>query len=178
MFIQETVGTNLRRHRTAAGLSLSDLAAAADVAKSTLHALELGEGNPTLSTLWALATALGVPLGDLIEDTVGPTTVVRADEGPTIDGAAVHARLLHRLEVRGTVEVYDLTLDQAVQQSDAHRPGVQECLIVTSGAVRAGPDATAADLGPGDSIRHDAAVPHTYQGLVPGSKALLLMIYT
>jgi len=177
VIIQETVGRNLRRQRTAAGMSLSDLAAAADVAKSTLHALELGEGNPTLSTLWALATALGVPLGDLIEDSASPVTVVRAEDGPRVDGQAVHARLLHRLDIRGAVEVYDLTLDQATQHSAAHRPGVQECLVVTSGAVRAGPEESAADLAPGDSIRHDAAVPHVYQGLAPGSRALLLMIY-
>jgi hypothetical protein len=54
---------------------------------------------------------------------------------------------------------------------------VRECLIVTRGAVRAGPAAHPADLAAGDSIHHDAAQPHIYQGLEPDSRALLLMIY-
>jgi transcriptional regulator with XRE-family HTH domain len=178
VIIQETVAVNLRRHRAAAGLSLQDLATAADIAKSTLHALELGEGNPTLSTLWALATALGVPLGDLLAGRPADQHVVRAAEGARIDGEAVHARLLHRLDVRGTIEIYDLAIDRAMQESAPHRPGVLECLIVTSGGVRAGLGARAVDLAPGDSIRHDAAHPHVYQGLTDDNRALLLMIYS
>jgi transcriptional regulator with XRE-family HTH domain len=177
MTISETVGGNLRRQRQAAGLSLSELAGAAGVGKSTLHAMEQGEGNPTLGTLWALATALAIPLGDLLEDQPAPAEVVRADQGARIDGAAVHARLLHRLITRGTVEVYELAVDQAVQLSEAHQPGVSECLVVTSGQVRAGPAAHAADLAVGDSIRHDAAQPHIYQGLGEANRAILLMIY-
>lgn len=175
--ISVTVGINLRRRRQAAGLSLADLASAAGIGKTTLHALELGEGNPTLSTLWALASALGVPLGDLLDDRPAPVAVVRAGQGARIDGAAVHARLLHRLDTGGRVEVYDLDIDPARQDSAAHLPGVQECLVVTQGQVRCGPAADPVDLAAGDSVHHDAALPHVYQGLQPGNRALLLMIY-
>jgi hypothetical protein len=48
---------------------------------------------------------------------------------------------------------------------------------VTRGAVRAGPADRPADLAAGDSIHHDAAQPHIYQGLEPENHALLLMIY-
>jgi transcriptional regulator with XRE-family HTH domain len=177
MAISETVGRNLRRHRRAAGMSLAELAAAADLGKSTLHALELGDGNPTLSTLWALATTLGIPLGELLDSQPAPTVVVRAGEGARADGASVHARLLHRLPAPGTVEVYELAIDGGQQSSDPHLTGVRECLVVTRGAVRAGPAAHPADLAAGDSIHHDAAQPHIYQGLEPDSRALLLMIY-
>ncbi len=178
MTISATVGANLRRRRQAAGLSLADLAAAAGLGKTTLHALEMGEGNPTLSTLWALASALAVPLGDLLDDRPAPVAVVRADQGARIDGAAVHARLLHRLDTPGRVEVYDLAVDQARQDSAAHLPGVQECLVVTRGRIRCGPAGDPVDLAAGDSVHHDAALPHLYQGLRPENRALLLMIYT
>ncbi len=178
MTIAATIGGQLRRRRQAAGMSLADLAGAASIGKTTLHALELGDGNPTLSTLWALASALGVPLGDLLDDRPAPAAVVRAGEGARIDGAAVHARLLHRLDAPGRVEVYDLAVDQARQDSAGHRPGVQECLVVTAGAVRCGPAGDPVELAPGDSVHHDAAHPHLYQGLQPGTRALLLMIYT
>jgi transcriptional regulator with XRE-family HTH domain len=175
--ISTTVGRNVRRHRRAAGMSLAELAAAAGLGKSTLHELELGEGNPTLSTLWALATALDVPLGDLLDGQPAQTVVVRSDEGARVDGAAVHARLLHRLAAPGAVEVYELAIDDARQASEPHLPGVRECLVVTRGAVRAGPAARPADLAVGDSIHHDAAQPHVYQGLEPENRALLLMLY-
>jgi transcriptional regulator with XRE-family HTH domain len=177
MSISHSVGSSLRRHRRAAGLSLAQLATAAGLGKSTLHALELGDGNPTLSTLWALATALGIPLGDLLDDQPAPTVVVRAGEGARIDGDSVHARLLHRLAAPGTVEVYELAVDAEQQFSDPHLPGVRECLVVTRGAVRAGPADRPADLTAGDSIHHDAAQPHLYEGLEPENHALLLMSY-
>ena len=177
MAISDTVGRNLRRHRRAAGMSLAELSAAAGIGKSTLHALELGDGNPTLSTLWALATALGIPLGELLDDHPAPTVVVRADEGPRVEGASVHARLLHRLAAPGAVEVYELAIDGQRQSSDPHLPGVQECLVVTRGAVLAGPADSPANLVAGDSIHHDAAQPHIYQGLQADNRALLLMIY-
>jgi hypothetical protein len=35
-----------------------------------------------------------------------------------------------------------------------------------------------ADLMPGDSIHHDAAQPHVYEGAAADNRALLLMIYS
>jgi transcriptional regulator with XRE-family HTH domain len=173
----QAAGRNIRRLRTAAGLSLAELAAAADVSKTTLHGLEQGEGNPTLSTLWALATALGVPLGELLEPPAQPVAVVRAGEGPRADGDAVHARLLHRIAVRGTVEVFAIEVDSATQASLPHLPGVAECLIVTAGAVRTGPGDAPVDLAEGDSVHFGAASPHLYQGLAGRNTAVLLMLH-
>jgi transcriptional regulator with XRE-family HTH domain len=174
----QAIGRNIRRLRTAAGLSLADLAAVADISKTTLHGIEQGEGNPTLSTLWALATALGVSLGELLEPPPGPpAAVVRAHEGPRADGAAVHARLLHRIALRGTVEVYAIEVDPVQQASQAHLPGVAECMVVTGGAIRTGLADDPVDLAEGDSVHFGAAAPHLYQGLREPSTAVLLMLY-
>jgi transcriptional regulator with XRE-family HTH domain len=173
----QAAGRNIRRLRTAAGLSLADLAAAADVSKTTLHGLEQGEGNPTLSTLWALATALGVSLGELLEPPAPPVAVVRADEGPRADGDAVHARLLHRIAVRGTVEVFAIEVDAAEQASQPHLPGVSECMVVTGGGIRTGPSDAPVDLAEGDSVHFGAASPHLYQGLAGRNTAVLLMLH-
>ena len=173
------VGRNIHRLRAAAGLSLADLAAAGEISKTTLHGIEQGAGNPTLSTLWALATALGVPLGELLEPDETPVTVVRAGDGPRADGEAVHARLLHRIAVHGAgaVEVYAIDVDPVEQASRAHLPGVEECLVVTGGALRAGPAGAPVDLAEGDSVRFGAARPHLYRGLGGRSAGLLLMVH-
>ena len=41
-------------------MTLSALAARAGVAKSTVSLIERGQGNPSIDTVWALASALGV----------------------------------------------------------------------------------------------------------------------
>jgi transcriptional regulator with XRE-family HTH domain len=172
------VGGNVRRLRMAAGISLADLAAAGGVSKTTLHGIEQGQGNPTLSTLWALATALRVPLGELLDAREAPVEVIRSgDDRPQVSGDAVSARLLHRIRLRGTVEVYDIAVAAATQHSQAHLPGVEECLVVTRGHVSTGPAEAPAELAERDSIRFAAARPHLYQGHDQDNRAVLLMLY-
>src|SRR5256885_15741486 len=59
------IAASIRRERERAGLSLSELAKRAGIAKSTLSQLESGLGNPSVETLWALGGALGVPFSRL-----------------------------------------------------------------------------------------------------------------
>src|SRR6201981_4081815 len=75
------IAASLRRERRRTGLSLTEVARRAGIAKSTLSQLESGTGNPSLETLWALATALGVPLGRLIDPPKSDIRVIRAGEG-------------------------------------------------------------------------------------------------
>lgn len=177
MTIARDVGRTIRRLRRADGRSLADLAAAADLSKTTLHAIEQGEANPTLGTLWALATALRVSLGELMVPASATVSVVRADEGPRVDGDAVHARLLHRIPVRGSIELYDLVIDPTRQDSEAHLPGVRECLVVTHGRVNTGPADGPVDLAVGDAVHFEASTPHCYVGVAEDNRALLVMIY-
>ncbi|MFC7640091.1 helix-turn-helix domain-containing protein [Streptosporangium lutulentum] len=55
------IAASVRRERDRAGLSLTELAKRAGIAKSTLSQLESGVGNPSVETLWGLGAALGVP---------------------------------------------------------------------------------------------------------------------
>ncbi|MBU0912674.1 MAG: helix-turn-helix domain-containing protein, partial [Gammaproteobacteria bacterium] len=62
----DTLGRHIQSLRIARGLSLSQLAADAGIAKSNLSRLEQGNGNPTLDTIWRLSLQLQVPFGNLI----------------------------------------------------------------------------------------------------------------
>lgn len=73
----DTLGRHLQSLRLARGLSLSQLAADAGMAKSNLSRLEQGNGNPTLDTIWRLAGRLNVPFGNL----VAPISVPVSDDG-------------------------------------------------------------------------------------------------
>lgn len=178
MELAQVIGQNVHRLRTAAGISLADLASASGISKTTLHGIEQGQANPTLSTLWALATALKASLGELLETPAATLEVVRAgDRRPQVEGDAVSARLLHRITLRGTVEVYDIAIAQNTQHSDAHLRGVEECFMLTQGRVTIGPTGSPTDLTEGDSIRFDGARPHVYRGHAEYNRAILLMMH-
>jgi transcriptional regulator with XRE-family HTH domain len=174
------VGARVRARRTAAGLTLAELARRAAVARATLTQLEAGAGNPTLETLYALANTLGVPLSDLIgEPAAPPVRVVRAEEMPLIRGEALEGRLLERIELGAHVLELFATrlLPGAVQSSGPHPPGTREHLLVQSGRARVGPVGEAVELGPGDLVVFDATRPHAYAalGTEPAEVALLIV---
>src|SRR3954452_17082141 len=96
-----TIGDNLKTLR--GPLSVLELSRRSGVARNTIAALERGEGNPTIDTLYALADALGVPLADLLVSREAPAAVhvVRAGAGLHVEGAALDADLLERVERPG-----------------------------------------------------------------------------
>lgn len=61
-------GKVLREQRLAAGLSQERLGLEADVDRTFVGLLERGGRQPTLSTLWRLAEALGVMPSEIICD--------------------------------------------------------------------------------------------------------------
>lgn len=58
--VRRMVGRNVRRLRTAAGLTQAELAERMGVDRAYVSGLELGERNPTIVTLWHVAQALAV----------------------------------------------------------------------------------------------------------------------
>ncbi len=59
-------GTVLRRLRKAAGLTQEKLALEADVRRTYVSILELGQQQPTLTTILKLAVALRRPAGEIV----------------------------------------------------------------------------------------------------------------
>src|SRR5690606_22628052 len=80
----DVIAVSLQRERRRAGLSLTEVARRAGVAKSTLSQLEAGTGNPSVETLWALGVALEVPFSRLVDPPTAPVHVLRAGEGTAI----------------------------------------------------------------------------------------------
>ncbi len=148
------VGERLRAARHERGLSLAALAEAAGVGKGSLSEIENGARNPTLSTLYALAGTLGVPLATLLADRAGTR----------IASPGIEARLLDVSRDDGaTVEVYRLTIDPGARhQSAAHGPGVTEHLLVTAGRARVGRLSEETEIGPGEAARWLSDVAHGY----------------
>ncbi|MFE7269328.1 helix-turn-helix domain-containing protein [Streptomyces sp. NPDC057623] len=172
------IAASLRRERTRAGLSLSELAKRAGIAKSTLSQLEAGSGNPSVETLWALGVALGVPFSALVEPPSPTVQVIRAGEGPTVasERADYVATLLSASPPGARRDIYHLRAEPgAARESEPHIPGSVEHLIVSTGRLRAGPRGEAVELGPGDYMTYRGDVPHAYEALLPGTTFVLVM---
>lgn len=179
--LRHRVAENVSALRARAGRSLADLSMAAGIGKSTLHAIESGEANPGIETLWSLARALGVPFGHLI-DLPGPTVrILRAGQGPLAvsEDAAMRAHLLASVGHGARVELYELALEQGpTRDAHAHTAGTIEHVLVTAGRLRVGPVDALAELGAGDLITFPGDGPHRYEALDDPTRAILLIEYT
>ena len=65
--IVKAVGAKIREFRLNAGMSQEELAYEADVPISQIGRIERGETNPTISTMYVLAVALGQEMKDLVD---------------------------------------------------------------------------------------------------------------
>lgn len=145
------IGARVAALRAERGLSLSELARRAGVGKATLSGLEAGTRNPTLETLYAVTSALGLPLTAL----VGP--------GP-VRGAAAEMALLRVFDDGPvTYELYRMHLPAgSAQTSPAHHAGVSEHVTVFAGTLHAGPTDAPRSAGPGEHLEWASDVPHGY----------------
>ncbi|MDA0563146.1 XRE family transcriptional regulator [Streptomonospora sp. S1-112] len=164
------VGLRLRELRISRGLSLSELARRSGVGKATLSELEGGRRNPTLETVYALTTELGVPLSSAL-------TVPAAPVG--ISGEAVDAVLADRFEDSAAVtETYRVRVRAAaVQHSAGHTRGTTEHIVVLSGAVLVGEAAAPVRVAAGGHTAWAADVPHVYQAPDGDAEAVLVVRY-
>lgn len=71
MDIKKLVGANMLRLRKAKGLSQEAVGVKMGVDRAHASAIERGEQNITLLTLWALSEALGAHPRDFFEDEAG-----------------------------------------------------------------------------------------------------------
>ena len=168
----------LRREREKAGITVTELAKRAGIAKSTLSQLESGLGNPGLETLWSLAMALDVPVSRLIAQPRQQVQVIRAGEGtPLVSGQANYvATLLAACPVGAQRDIYRLSVQPGEpRQSEPHQPGTLEHVILCSGRARIGPAEQWVELSAGDYISYSADCPHIFDALEANTTAVMLI---
>lgn len=172
------LGTNLQKWRIRRKLSVSALARAAEISKSTISELERGIGNPSLDTLWSIAKTLNIPLGALFIDTrtSEEPEVRRYVDAATLAESEQHvAKLLAGWPANGEIEiaVVELAAD-ARRDSLGNAPGVLERAVCVAGHIEVGTRGHSALLGVGDLITFRADQPHFYHA-VNGSGRLIVV---
>lgn len=172
------IARSIRRERERVGLSLSELAKRAGIAKSTLSQLEAATGNPNVETLWALGVALGVPFSRLVDPPRPTVTVIRAGEGPAIpaERANYTATLLAACPPAARRDIYAIQAGPGgARNSDPHGPGTMEHVWIGSGRALVGPSGDLVELAAGDYAAYPGDVPHVFEATEPGTTCMIVM---
>ncbi|MBS1862308.1 MAG: helix-turn-helix domain-containing protein [Actinobacteria bacterium] len=175
-------GSKLREWRQRRGMSVSAVARAANVSKSTVSQLERHNGNPSLDTLWALASALNIPLGFLFDsDGVEESFhVVRHDERAALvfEQPNYEARLMAGWQMNGQIEIYLMTMtDGARRDSEPHGPGVIEHFLAMEGEIEVLAGHDSIRLEAGDMLTFSADRPHHYQAVGGSARGVSVQQY-
>jgi XRE family transcriptional regulator, regulator of sulfur utilization len=178
------VGAALAALRQQRSQSLDEVSRQAGVSKSMLSQIERGQANPTVAVVWRLATAFGVPLGELLGDDKPAQpllTTVPAHATPRLaspDGKC-QLRILGPIDLAGRFEWYQLSVQPGgTLDSRAHEPGSREHLTVHGGTLEVHAGAESARLRAGETARYAVDVPHRIHN--PGktaAHALLVVIH-
>ncbi|SMG56998.1 helix-turn-helix domain-containing protein [Paenibacillus aquistagni] len=162
--ISDRIGKRLRHYRQQLNLTLDDLAELTGVSKPMLSQIERGTSNPTVATLWKIASGLQVPLTAFIFENPS-LKVLKAEDQPTF-------REDHnRFEAHNTYAAPGISLETfranlhpgCSYASEPHGLGVIESITVFSGKMEleVGPETCL--LEKGDSISFSADTGHLYK---------------
>lgn len=170
------VGGRLRAERERLGISLRELARRVGVSPSLVSQIELDRVNPSVSTLYALVTELGMTMSDVFGDSPSGEPVIRRLREEDEDGLAERPETRRVINLASGVRWERLTpqSDREVEFLYVVYPvgaascpedalmthGGKEYGYISSGTlgVRVGFDEY--ELGPGGSIAFDSSSPH------------------
>jgi len=96
-FESSKVGSRLRQERERSGMSLRELARRVGVSPSLVSQIELDRVNPSVSTLYALVTDLGMTMGDVFGD--------NAQEAPRPSAPRDHDGLVTLPDTRRVIDL-------------------------------------------------------------------------
>lgn len=174
------VGTNLRQLRKAKGHSLERLAELSGVSRAMLGQIETGKSTPTVSLLWRIADALGVPVKTLLATKPEVDVLVLRRAGASLlaenDGALV-SRDLFPVE-RAPLRFLELRIAPLQNVAfPAAAIGTRHSLVVTTGTVSvdAGTERPVS-LQEGDAIVFEAAQASVIENTSPDQAIVYLVV--
>jgi transcriptional regulator with XRE-family HTH domain len=163
------IGPRVARFRAERAIRVSELARAVGVSPSLISQIERGQSRPSVSTLFALAQALRVPVDAFFREEPPPRD---ADHRFTV----VHEHDRAALDIEGGVRWERLTPENLrdidflelvyAPHAASHaalytHPGTEMVLVLT-GRLDIHVGFETYELGPGDSMHLPSSVPHRY----------------
>ncbi len=169
--VLDRVGVRLQRLRKARGMSLTGVAEATGISKSTLSRLENGQRRPTLELLLALSHTYRVTLDEL---------VAAPEEGdPRIHlkpGRVKGRTVIPLTRQPGGVQAWKIVIPTGNSVPEPRAHDGNEWIYVLSGHMRVVLGDQDWVLGPGDVASFDTTVPHWF-GSTGDEPAEILSIF-
>ena len=178
--VDDDVPRRLRAERERRGISLRELARRLKISPSAITQIETGRARPSVATLWAIVTELGMSLDDLFAHEAGASAEAGAPPAapeppptalPVVTEATREALQLatgvrwERMtadtdpEVDFIWVVYEAGGSSSPEDSFIRHAG-REYGLVMSGRLEVTVGFETRVLGPGDSISFDSTTPH------------------
>ena len=176
----DAVGHNVRLARAVKGINLRELARRINVSPSLISQIETGKVRPSVRTLFAIASELGVPIDDLLawnrgkerpaaresNGSMAPQLIQRRDERKSIvlEGGVRWERLTPAADEY--LEFIFVTYEVGGSSSAGSRAMTshsgREYGVVIDGRLGVSINFEDYDLGPGDSIVFESSSPHRF----------------
>lgn len=175
------VGRTIKELRSRRGLTLEELADRSGCTPGFISQVERNQAVPSVTTLYAIASVLGVKVTDFFPDVTNPTKVVRREERGTfnIEGSAVAYSLLTTKFPHGALQAFLLTYSPSAQAlpTDEYRshPG-EEFIYILEGELRIWTGDVAHDLTSGDSIYFNSNTKHCLENRTARLTVVISMI--
>ena len=162
------IGNKLKDIRNKRNLSLDEVTKLTGVSKAMLGQIERGQSNPTVSTLWKIATGLKVSFSLFIDENQDDLKVIyQNDISPIIeDNNRMRLYPIFPFDANKGFEIFTIELEPGCNHiSTPHNDGVEEYIIVTEGQIEININDKKFILQKGNSIRFMANKPHTYKNI-------------
>lgn len=163
--ISESVGNRLRKARKAKAMTLRDLALRLGCSESLLSKIENGKGNPPLSTLHDLTSALGVSISSLFADTDYPAVAIyRKNKRPLLKASqtvTLEALIPHTERHRLQAHIHNIAPRGSSDGHYSHEG--EEVGFILSGRLKLVVSGSAYFLEAGDSFSFRSELDHSYE---------------
>jgi transcriptional regulator with XRE-family HTH domain len=173
------IGAGLRQARRSRGMTLRAVAHAAGVTESFLSQVERDVASPSIATLRRIATALGLSIGQILDQAGPHGQLVRTSDRRVITYPGLAARDEFLTDgTGGRLQVIMSVIEAGGgtgAEAYAHESD-EECLIVLDGALELWVGDEQYRLEAGDAIRYSSRVPHRNQNPGPGQARVLFVL--
>jgi transcriptional regulator with XRE-family HTH domain len=162
------LGVQMRALRRAKGLSLEQLADAAELSIAMVSQIERGISSPSIRSLRLLSKALGVPPSRFFQDGSHPPAVeidkiVRRDARPSVALAANVSKHLLTPAFPGLVEMFLIIVEPGgTSGPESYTHKGEDAGIVLRGTLELWVDRQRYILEEGDSFRFKSSLPHHF----------------
>jgi transcriptional regulator with XRE-family HTH domain len=173
------VGLRLKELREQQNISMRGLAAKSGLSANALSMIERGKTSPSVSTLYKLSDALGVPITEFFSQQLERKKVVflKADARPKLSFARGSMEGLGGEQFTGKVSPFLVNLDPGATSGSAPMSHTgHEFVYCIRGKLEYQVEKQVFQLEPGDSLLFAAQLKHNWKSLAGSATSALIII--